>query len=135
MVRVKSSKSIVNNNNNNNEKIIKCSIFAIHNFNSYSPESRKDVLSGRTSDGQGALAINKNVVLTTSILSQDDVVVYREKHNSQTNSSGLVSLEIGSGYDKHGSLSSIDWLKGDYSLKTQYVLVGINVSFETITAF
>ena len=85
-------------------------------------------------DGQGALAINKNVVLTTSILSQDDVVVYREKHNSQTNSSGLVSLEIGSGYDKQGSLSSIDWLNGDYSLKTQYVLEGINVSFETITA-
>ena len=135
MVTVKSSKSIVNNNNN--EKIIKCSICFIHNFNSYSPGSRKDVLSDRTWDGQDALAINKDVVVTLSIISQEDAsetVFYRETQRSQTNSSGLVSLEIGSGYDKYGSLSSIDWPNGNYSLKTQYVLVGINVTYQTITA-
>ena len=88
-------------------------------------------------DGQDALAINKDVVVTLSIISQEDAsetVFYRETHRSQTNSSGLVSLEIGSGYDKQGSLSSIDWPNGNYSLKTQYVLVGINVTYQTITA-
>ena len=88
-------------------------------------------------DGNGALAINKNVELTLSIISQEDTsekVFYREEHSSETNSSGLVSLEIGSGSNSIGSLSSIDWRIGNYSLKTNYVLEGINVAFETSTA-
>jgi hypothetical protein len=88
-------------------------------------------------DGKDALAVNKNVELTLSIISQEDAsetVFYREEHSSQTNSSGLVSLEIGSGSNITGSLSSIDWPNGNYSLKTNYVLEGINVAFETSTA-
>ena len=50
-------------------------------------------------DGNDALAINENVELTLSIILQEDASepVYSEEHSSQTNSSGLVSLEIGSG--------------------------------------
>ena len=62
-------------------------------------------------DTDNNLAINKNVKLTLSIISQEEASepVYSEEHSSQTNSSGLVSLEIGSGSNSTGSLSSIDW--------------------------
>ena len=51
-------------------------------------------------DAEGALAMNKNVEITISILqgSKTGTAVYSETHkNLKTNSNGLVSLEIGDG--------------------------------------
>jgi hypothetical protein len=50
--------------------------------------------------------------------------VYTETHSPTTNSSGLISLEIGGGMNTTGNFSSIDWSNGPYYLKREVDPVG-----------
>jgi|GEM_PF-1806977 len=81
-------------------------------------------------DASEALELNKNIEITISILqgSPSGVQVYRETHTSQTNSNGLVSLEIGSGVVDYGLLSAINWGKNEpYFIKTETIIGGYSI--------
>ncbi len=69
------------------------------------------------------LIINQPVGIRISIL-QDSAIgseVYREifNPNPQTNSNGLLSIEIGTGIILTGNFSLIDWANGIYFIKTE----------------
>lgn len=53
-------------------------------------------------------------------------IIYEEKHIITTNQFGLVNLAIGSGTNKVGSLSNIDWGSDNYFLKIEIDITGGN---------
>lgn len=63
---------------------------------------------------------NKTVGMQISILqgSVDGTVVFSETHTPETNSNGLISIEIGDGAGSD-DLSSIDWGNGPFFIKTE----------------
>ena len=71
-------------------------------------------------DSTGGLVVNQNVGLRMSILqgSVSGSSVYTETHSTTTNSSGLISIEIGGGTSSD-DFSSIDWSNGPYYLKRE----------------
>ena len=71
-------------------------------------------------DSTGGLVVNQNVGLRMSILqgSVSGSSVYTETHSTTTNSSGLISIEIGGGTTSD-DFSSIDWSNGPYYLKRE----------------
>ena len=72
-------------------------------------------------DSTGGLVLNQSVGLRMSIL-QGTITgssVYIETHSTTTNSSGLISIEIGEGMNTTGNFSSIDWSNGPYYLKRE----------------
>lgn len=92
---------------------------------------------------QAVLRNNSNELIVSSavsikiIIRQGGVngeIVYEEKHNVTTNANGLVTLQIGTGSDKIGDFSTIDWSKGMYFTETQlnmnestnYDIIGIS---------
>jgi len=85
-------------------------------------------------DSTGGLVLNQSVGLQMSILqgSVSGSSVYTETHSPTTNSSGLISIEIGGGTTITGAFSSIDWSNGPYYLKrevdpaggTNYIISG-----------
>lgn len=67
------------------------------------------------------LITNSEVRIRISIL-QGSIMgnaVYFETHVLNTNSNGLVSLEIGNGVDKFGNFSKIKWGNGPFFIKTE----------------
>jgi uncharacterized protein (TIGR02145 family) len=64
---------------------------------------------------------NQPVAIRLSILqgSESGTAVYSETHTGNTNSNGLVSLQVGGGAAVSGSMSSIDWAAGPYFIKTE----------------
>jgi uncharacterized delta-60 repeat protein len=71
-------------------------------------------------DASGELVANQSVGLRMSILqgSVSGSSVYTETHSPTTNSSGLISIEIGGGTTSD-DFSSIDWSNGPYYLKRE----------------
>jgi hypothetical protein len=71
-------------------------------------------------DSTGGLVLNQSVGLRMSILqgSVSGSSVYTETHSSTTNSSGLISIEIGGGTTTD-DFSSIDWSNGPYYLQRE----------------
>jgi hypothetical protein len=71
----------------------------------------------------GALVTDQSVALRISILqgTTSGTVAYSETYNPnpQTNTNGLVTIEIGSGIPVTGSFSDINWASGPYFLKTE----------------
>ena len=67
------------------------------------------------------LITNSEVSIRISILqgSVNGNAVYFETHVLNTNSNGLVSLEIGNGVDKFGNFSKIKWENGPFFIKTE----------------
>jgi hypothetical protein len=67
------------------------------------------------------LIINKEVRMRISILqgSVNGNAVYFETHIQNTNSNGLVSLEIGNGDEKFGNFGAIKWENGPFFIKTE----------------
>ena len=71
-------------------------------------------------DNGGALLQNQSIGLRISVLQgvASGSAVYTETHAKSTNSSGLVSLAIGTGTSLD-DFSSIDWENGPYFIKTE----------------
>lgn len=69
----------------------------------------------------GALVAETPVGTKVSILqgNADGTVVFAETHASETNTHGLLSLQIGGGTAVTGTLAGIDWANGPYFLKTE----------------
>jgi hypothetical protein len=69
----------------------------------------------------GQLVVSRTVSFRLSIVagSPSGFVVYSETQSSVTNKDGLISLKIGAGKDKKGSLSTIDWNDEKYFLKVE----------------
>ena len=86
----------------------------------------------RTADGK--TVTNDTVGVQISILqsSATGESVYTERHTLQTDKSGLLTLEIGSGTDTSGTFHDIDWADGPYFVKseidpsgdTSYIIMG-----------
>jgi hypothetical protein len=72
-------------------------------------------------NASGQLVISKTVRFRLSIVagSPSGFVVYSETQSSVTNKDGLVSLKVGTGNNKNGSLSTIDWNDEKYFLKVE----------------
>jgi uncharacterized protein (TIGR02145 family) len=74
-------------------------------------------------NSSGVLVTNHSVGIRISILqgTTTGTVVYQEIYNPdpQTNTNGLLSIEIGSGLAITGTFSEIDWASGPYYLKTE----------------
>lgn len=79
----------------------------------------------------GGQIVNQTVTCRFSILSGNPTgtLVYREKHVVTTNYYGLASLAIGSGTDKTGDFSSIDWSANAHFLKVEVDLSGTGSTF------
>ena len=88
----------------------------------------------RTSDN--ALVVDSNVSLRI-LIRQDatnGTIVYEENHAVNTNSNGLITLEIGTGNTVQGNFSNIAWEQGTHFVETQvdptgglnYSIVGVS---------
>lgn len=68
-----------------------------------------------------AILVNQNVGVRISILqgSATGTSVFSETHNLQTNASGLLHLQIGTGTALTGSLAGIHWGNANYYIKTE----------------
>jgi len=84
----------------------------------------------------GQALTNQSIGMRLSILQGSDngTAVYVETHTANTNTQGLVTLQIGGGIVQSGSISQIDWANGPYFVKTEtdpeggsaYVITGTN---------
>jgi hypothetical protein len=87
-------------------------------------------------DNASALIKSAPVGMKISVLqgSTTGVIVYSETQNEDTDSNGLVSLQVGAGIPVAGTFSAIDWASGPYFLKTEtdptggsnYTIIGTN---------
>lgn len=78
----------------------------------------------RTLDNQ--IISNTQISMRISILkdSVNGAVVYSESHSPITNSSGILSLQIGTGNILLGEMATINWSSGIYFIKTETDLNG-----------
>jgi hypothetical protein len=69
----------------------------------------------------GEVVVSQYVSLKFSILkgSRCDTIVYSESQRAKTNHFGSVSVTLGNGIDKTGSLKSIDWNSDQFYLKVE----------------
>ncbi|MBL3549816.1 beta strand repeat-containing protein [Chryseobacterium sp. KMC2] len=72
-------------------------------------------------NGVGQLLSNQAIAVKVSILqgSPAGAEVYSERLTGNTNTNGLISLEIGTGTIITGTFASINWSSGNYYLKTE----------------
>ncbi len=72
-------------------------------------------------DTEGQLIREGEIRMRITILQGDPEgqAVYREIHASETNTNGLVSLEIGRGETDQGRFATIPWAEGPFFLKTE----------------
>lgn len=95
------------------------SVFPTQQASAQSPE--KMSYQAVVRDASNDLVINQPIGMQLSILqgSASGSVVYVETQSPNTNSNGLVSIEIGSGTVILGSFNTIDWGAGPYFIKTE----------------
>lgn len=67
----------------------------------------------------GTAIADKEIAVRFSIINNDGNTVYSERHDTETDKSGLINLMIGNGDAENGSFSLIDWKKGNLSLQTE----------------
>ena len=72
-------------------------------------------------DADNNLVVDSPVAIRISILQEaiDGVEVYTETHQVNTNSNGLVTLEIGAGIVEYGQFDTLNWAAGPYFLKSE----------------
>ena len=77
-------------------------------------------------NANNGLVSNTLVGVRVSILQSSDngSVVYSETHSVNSNSNGLITLNIGDGSVEQGSFESIDWASAPFFLKTEIDLEG-----------
>jgi len=76
-------------------------------------------------DESNLLVCNQTIGIAISILqgSSSGAVIYEETHTVNTNTNGLMTLEIGTGISSD-DFSSIEWENGPYFIKTESDLTG-----------
>ncbi|NOY49432.1 MAG: DUF1566 domain-containing protein [Chlorobi bacterium] len=98
-----------------------CAIFLIANIMAQPPQ--KLSYQAVIRDGSNELVINQGIGMQISILqgSASGTEAFKEMYNPnpQTNSNGLVTIEIGTGIPLIGTFELIDWANGPYFLKTE----------------
>jgi uncharacterized protein (TIGR02145 family) len=70
-------------------------------------------------DDSGTVWSNKELRLKWSILNEQMALRYAEEHKVFTNSQGLITLKIGNGENKEGSLDRIDWSKEKLIIRSE----------------
>ena len=72
-------------------------------------------------NGNNELVSNTTIGVRISILGgpEANVLVYQEEHTVKTNLNGLAYLTIGNGKILNGLITSIDWSKGPYFIKSE----------------
>jgi len=72
-------------------------------------------------NGNNELVSNTTIGIRISILGgpEANVLVYQEEHTVKTNINGLAYLTIGNGKILNGLITSIDWSKGPYFIKSE----------------
>lgn len=72
-------------------------------------------------DVDNNLIVDSPVAIRISLLQEtlDGVVVYSETHQVNTNSNGLLTIEIGTGIVEYGQFDTINWAAGPYFLKSE----------------
>lgn len=72
-------------------------------------------------NGSGQILGNQSIAVKVSVLqgSPAGAEIYAERLTGNTNTNGLVSLEIGTGTVITGTFASINWSSGSYYLKTE----------------
>ncbi len=104
-------------------------IFLLINTSLFAQAPQKMSYQAVIRNNSNVLVISSPVGMKISLLQNtaNGVVVYSETQSTNTNTNGLVSLEIGSGTVVSGSFVSIDWSAGPYFIKTETdPLGGIN---------
>jgi len=93
--------------------------FPCHLLNAQAPDKMSYQAVIRNSDGD--LVTNSLVGIRIQILqtSEFGAAVYVETHTPTTNDNGLVTLEIGTGYEVYGTFTGIDWTSGPYFIKIE----------------
>jgi uncharacterized protein (TIGR02145 family) len=82
------------------------------------------------------LITNKTVCVKVSLIQniENGLIVFSETHYPSTNTNGLMSFSIGSGAKISGDLSTVDWSKGPYFIKTEVDFNGgSNYSISTVS--
>lgn len=106
--------------------IMVCIVFIATTIHSQPPQKISYQAVVRSSSN--LLVVNQQIGLRVSILfgSINGIEVYKEifNPNPQTNSNGLIAIEIGSGIPVSGTFSEIDWPNGPYFIKTEMDLTG-----------
>lgn len=87
----------------------------------YSQAPEKMSYQAIVRDASGNLLVNKAVGMQISILksTSSGTIVYAETHSLNTNTNGLISLEIGTGSVVVGDFSTIDWSSDVYFIKSE----------------
>lgn len=95
-------------------------IIAFYNF-AYSQSPQKISFQAVIRNSNNNLVSNSPIGLKVSLIqgSTNGNIVFSETHNTNSNSNGLVSIEIGSGTSLLNSIGSIDWAQGPYFIKTE----------------
>lgn len=95
--------------------------FLLLTINLFSQAPQKFSYQAVVRDDAGNIASDQSVGIKISILqgSADGTVVYSETHSTNTNSFGLVTLEIGGGTILSGDLSTMDWGSDTYFMKVE----------------
>lgn len=101
-------------------------VITISNLRSQTPQKISYQCIVRNSNNN--LIVNQSIGIRISIVENtfNGNPVYIERHNSTSNSNGLVSLEIGSGIVESGNFSLIDWSQNTYFIKSETDLSGGN---------
>ncbi|MBO4601827.1 MAG: hypothetical protein J5651_01540, partial [Salinivirgaceae bacterium] len=81
-------------------------------------------------DADGNLVADQNITIRISLMS-GTTTLYQEKLATTTNVYGVATVVVGTGQPLTGSFSSIDWSKGEISMKTEFDPNGGN-SFVTV---
>ncbi|WP_320113257.1 hypothetical protein [Draconibacterium orientale] len=96
--------------------MLTCSFFSV-----YAQVPQKTSYQAVIRDQDNKLVIDAPVGIQISILQGDEngTIFYSESLTVTTNSNGLLSLEIGTGYALFGQFEAINWAQGPYFLKSE----------------
>ncbi|MFA6260572.1 MAG: DUF1566 domain-containing protein [Bacteroidia bacterium] len=96
-------------------------VFMLMSFCALTQPPQKMSYQAIIRNSNGALITNQNMDMRISILqgSSGGISVYVETQTTNTNSNGLVTLQIGMGTKIKGTMDSINWGNGPYFVKTE----------------
>jgi uncharacterized protein (TIGR02145 family) len=103
------------------KKILTSFLGFVLSFNFYSQSPQKMSYQAVIRDNSNSLVTNQTVGLRISIIqgTPAGTSVFVETHTPNSNSNGLITIEIGGGTAVTGTFSTINWANGPYFVKTE----------------